>query len=184
MNSPDGPDATVYWAIVIVRSLSSLSTILLIYYLYKYHQADFQFLQLNRVYLLRSAFWNTQLAWSFALEVLCCVVHEPPFLNHDVDLSIRDAGTRILLDGGGGGYAYSGPIVVRNPWSLLIALRFYVFLRLILSRYYTGGTKILGLWYVGMSACVLEEKRGEERRGDRGLELGGCVVREVGFFFA
>jgi len=40
---------------------------------------------------LRAAFWNTQLAWNFALEVLICLIHEPPFLDHDVDMSVTDS---------------------------------------------------------------------------------------------
>lgn len=138
-NWPDDDD--VKSVITAVRSLTSFSTLALIYCLYQYYKADFQFLQLNRVYLLRSAFWNTQLIWHFVLEVLICIIHEPPYLNDDVEMSVSDAATTQSHSS-----FTSEPIYVRNPWSLLIALRFYLVLRLILSRYYTGGTKILGLW--------------------------------------
>ena len=135
-------DDSVAIGITIVRALTSISTCALIYCLFGLYQADFQFLQLNRVYLLRSATWNTQLIWQFLVEVLICAIHEPPYVNHDVDLSVSDAASAGL-------YAKlpSSPVIVRNPWSLLVALRFYFFLRLILSRYYTGGTQILGLWF-------------------------------------
>jgi hypothetical protein len=141
-------DYHAFIAITVVRSLCSFSTAALIFCLYKLYQADFQFLQLNRVYLLRSAFWNTQLIWNFALEVLICLIHEPPFLNHDVDMSVTDTAT--LATGvftSDTGASIHVPVIVRNPWSLLIVCRFYLFLRLVLSRYYTGGTKILGLWF-------------------------------------
>ncbi len=46
LNAREGPHRDVWIAIVVVRSLGSLATAALLYCLYRYYQADFQFLQL------------------------------------------------------------------------------------------------------------------------------------------
>jgi hypothetical protein len=74
-------DDNIYILIHLLRCIVSLTTILLLICIYRYYQADFQFLQLNRVYLLHANTWNHQHIVNFIGECLICVIHEFPFVD-------------------------------------------------------------------------------------------------------
>lgn len=90
----------------IVRSFSSFTTLLLIICLYNWYSIDFEFIQLNHVYLIDAQFWTSQKIHWFIIEVCICLIHEPPYIDHDVDMALIDRDTG----------QYDQPIYVRNPW--------------------------------------------------------------------
>lgn len=73
-----GDDVGYDTIVTILRSLVTLSTIGMLFFLVRYYQGDFKVLQLNRVYLLESSMWPKRNAITFLIEVVACSIHEPP----------------------------------------------------------------------------------------------------------
>lgn len=61
----------------------------------------------------------------------------PSQLNYSVEIQLSDY---VTLG------TFSGIITFKNWWGLLMILRFYLLLRVVTNRYYSGGAKILGMW--------------------------------------
>lgn len=126
--------------VFILRCLQSLTTVCLIYCIFCYYRSDWRFVQLNRQFLKQIKVWTSDRIFSFLLEVLVCLVHEPPFYDMDIDISLP------VAEQGLGG-SPTGIIYLRNPFALIMFIRIYLVMRLVLTRYYSGGTKILGVWH-------------------------------------
>jgi hypothetical protein len=123
-----------------LRWLQSLTTICLIYSLFWCYHMEWRFRQLSCTYLRNLNLWSTDRIIGFLIEVLVCIIHEPPFLDYDVDVSLP-------INEQGQGGSPTGPVMLRNPFSLLMFVRVYFVIRLVLTRYYSSGAKILGVWY-------------------------------------
>jgi Calcium-activated SK potassium channel/Ion channel len=115
----------------ILRSITTISTCVLLYYLYQYFQSDWEYEKLDRAYLHNATTWTTPRLVQFSIEFLVCLIHEPPGLSVTSDISV----------------AHGRAASVNNLFGLLIFLRFYLVFRVVLNHYYTGGTKILGIWH-------------------------------------
>lgn len=118
----DPNSATNNLVVFILRSLQSLSTACLIYCTFCYYRADWRFVQLNRQFLKQIKVWTSDRIFSFVLEVLICLVHEPPFYDMDMDVSLPLAE-----------WSY-GPVYLRNPFALIMFIRVYLVVRLVLTR--------------------------------------------------
>jgi hypothetical protein len=114
-------------AVNVVRSFQTISTCCLIYCLFCAYRVEWRFTQLNRQFLKTIKVWTSDRITSFIWELLLCLIHEPPFWDWDVDISLAENERGI-------GSSPLGPVYVRNPFSLLMFARFYLIIRLILCR--------------------------------------------------
>jgi len=116
----------------LLRAMGTISSCMLVYFLLQYYRLQWTFDTLDHAYLHSAVLWDVSRMQVFAVEAVILFIHEPPFLNIGMDIST--AGSK-------------EPIIMNNPWCLLMFLRFYLVVRLVKNFYYTGGTMILGLWH-------------------------------------
>lgn len=120
----------MYYLVHALRCLMTLSTMWLLYNLYQYFSIDHDFKGLSRAYLADSTHWPTDLRHRFALEAVTLSLHTLPFVDVYINTSLH------------GDISY-----MINFWGPVSCfLRMYLFIRLINSEYYSGGTKVIGLW--------------------------------------
>jgi hypothetical protein len=121
------------------RLFCTLSTVLLLVAVIVCNFIDMEIRLSNRQYF-QGALGNWP--WSqlclCCVELLICVFHEPPGLFHWIDNRAADAGSKSATA------VVEQQITIQNPWALIMFLRIFVVApRLILSRLFTPGAKIL-----------------------------------------
>lgn len=121
----------VYWLVQALRITVTLTTLLTIHHLKSYYDADHAFLGLSRAYLGECPFWHTNTKREFWKEVALLVIHEPPFVDYVFNHKLH--------------YDEENVYIV-NVHGLLMFFRAYMLWRIISHTYYSGGTKVIGLW--------------------------------------
>lgn len=144
-SSPDNEQCDLYvnfsdsirdpWRIIVhfLRFLVSISTILMIYHFYKYHDHRVTFQSLNKEFMAWENIWSSfRNYYPLLKDILLYSVHEPPFVMWCTNISTSLRGDEVTLP---------------NGFGLLMFFRLFLVLRYISSKLYTGGTKVLGIWH-------------------------------------
>jgi Ion channel len=120
----NGSSGEITTTVTALRSVVSILTAYLLYLLYSMFEDEWILTRMVHYPLTNYTMWSTEFTLRFLFECVLCGLHDPPFIDVDVDMRIP---------------SYSSPIYVRNPWGMLIFLRLYLILRL-MRRYYSGST--------------------------------------------
>lgn len=99
-NYPDSREPYV----TLLRFMESFSTLYLIYCLYQIYDLTWCLKRSSFAYLHNQYVWSRALINQFIVEVLVCVIHDPPFVSVAYDISLER-------------YSQGGvSVYVENPW--------------------------------------------------------------------
>eukprot|EP00736_Rhodelphis_marinus_P002138 Rmarinus@m.886 len=116
----------------ILKSIITLSTIILCYDLWRYYLVRWEVCQCRRNYLIDDPFWNSWHVWNFTLELIILSLHVPPFLDTSWGVPVplpHDARSR----------RNNEHFLVSDHFGLLMFLRLYLLPRFLKSRTLLGG---------------------------------------------
>lgn len=123
--------------ILMLRCFNSVNTALLLYLLYKFHQAEFHIDRMNQGFLDELVFWPTYRIRTIAAEFLICIIHDYPGLDALIDITLpadNAAFVKMMLG------IPLVPVVVPNPWSLFMFMRLYLIGRVMRDRAFSSGS--------------------------------------------
>jgi hypothetical protein len=105
-----------------------------------YYRSSIRVDQINKRFMshLRTL-WLDQHLYPFLFEVFINIWHEPPFVQHFVDISLP-------VNERGLNASPLTPIYCLNPWAVLVFLRVYHLFRYLQAECYSPGTRIVGNW--------------------------------------
>jgi hypothetical protein len=123
-------------AILLLRCFNSVNTALLLYLLFKFHQAEFHIDRLNQGFLDELVFWPGYRIRIIAAEFLICIIHDFPGLDKLIDITLAADQADYVKNLLG---IPMVPVSVPNPWSLLMFLRVYLIGRVMRDRAFSSG---------------------------------------------
>lgn len=115
--------------------------VLLIHGTWKYYSLVHRIDGLNALFLIGTPFWKTRKIFGFLVEVLICVMCDPPFIDYTLSNALEER-EKYSAD-----QIQSGDHKIKNAFSLLIFLRIYLLFRFISMRFFPAGLKIVGGWF-------------------------------------
>jgi hypothetical protein len=132
--------ATAAATVLLLRTITTITTLALLYSLFKYHETEVKIECMMTPYLNDLEYWKPDRLEQFIYEALICFIHDPPGMNVLVDITtnlveapLSDVGTSVF------------PVFAPNPWSLIMFVRVYLWFRVYAQNDFSNSAKILGL---------------------------------------